>query len=115
MFFHRAHVSDDLRLSARVEGVAPRRAGVPLDLAGAAFTRPHNNVVGASARLRRAPGHTAPRKRVRSVGDEDTVDGAWPTGIRAGAASPTSERYTACAGTNVDTWEAGCLPLWDGS
>jgi hypothetical protein len=61
MLFHRAHVADDRRLSARVEGVAPRSAHVPLDDVAAAFTRAHNSVVGASASLRPAPEYTAPR------------------------------------------------------
>jgi hypothetical protein len=39
MLFHRAHMADDRRLSARVEGVAPRSAHVPLDQVGAAFTQ----------------------------------------------------------------------------
>jgi hypothetical protein len=52
-----------------------------------------NNVVGASARLRRAPEYTAP-KPCGFVTDWEKLAGTWLVGARAGAASPTSERYT---------------------
>jgi hypothetical protein len=55
-------------------------------------TMAYNNVVGASARLRRAPEYTAP-KACGLVNDEKKLGGAWPRSSRAGAASPTSERY----------------------
>jgi hypothetical protein len=73
----------------------PRPTAV-LDAGGAAVhiqdTPSDNNVVGASARLRRAPEYTAP-KPCGSVNNLGRVGGAWLTSSCAGAASPTSERY----------------------
>jgi hypothetical protein len=51
-----------------------------------------NNVVGASARLRRAPEYTAQRLW-RCVGGGAGLDGAWPTSSRGSRRVATSERY----------------------
>jgi hypothetical protein len=56
----------------------------------------HNNVVGASARLRRAPEYTA-RKLWWSVEGEAVVGRSMvDEQLVPGAASPTSERYGTC-------------------
>jgi hypothetical protein len=51
-----------------------------------------NNVVRVSARVRRAPGYTAP-KACRSVTKLLVSSGAWLSDVRAAAASTTSELY----------------------